>query len=63
MEPLNTDSQTGWFGSLDPRSWIPIRNADGLAYRVAGVAEDITGQKRAETELRIFPALDRSAGI
>ena len=33
---------------------FPIRNADGQAYRVAGVAEDITGRKRAETELRNY---------
>ena len=43
---------------------FPIRNADGRAYRVAGVAEDITGtQKSRDGTKKLFPTLDRSAGI
>jgi PAS domain S-box-containing protein len=33
---------------------FPIRDAEGKAYRLAGVAEDITERKRADTELRDF---------
>lgn len=33
---------------------FPIRDTEGTAYRLAGVAEDITERKRAETDLRDY---------
>ncbi len=43
----------------DSVRWIrtrafPIRNTEGTAYRLAGIAEDITERRRAETELRSY---------
>jgi PAS domain S-box-containing protein len=37
---------------------FPVRNASGVVYRVAGVAEDVTDQKRLEAEIR--HAVDQS---
>ena len=40
---------------------FPIRNAAGEVYRVAGIAEDVTAQRRIEEELRQFKALSDQA--
>jgi|GEM_PF-4362936 len=38
---------------------FPVRNAEGHVYRVAGISEDITEQKRAEASLRRRVAFER----
>jgi PAS domain S-box-containing protein len=47
---LRPDGSTRW---IRTRSF-PIRDTDGKPYRLAGVAEDITERKRAETDLRDY---------
>lgn len=47
---IRPDGSVRW---IRTRSF-PIRDTDGKAYRLAGVAEDITERKRAETDLRDY---------
>jgi PAS domain S-box-containing protein len=47
---IRPDSSIRWIRSRS----FPIRDAEGRVYRIAGVAEDITERKTAETALRDY---------
>ena len=44
-------SFAGWLPALDLGSGVSIQDASGQAYRIVGIAEDITESKRVEAEL------------
>jgi PAS domain S-box-containing protein len=49
---LRPDGEARWLRTRG----FPIRNEQGEVYRLAGVTEDVTGRKRAESELETRPA-------